>query len=179
MRICFVCLGNLCRSPAAAAVFADLAAAAGLAVTVDSAGTVAAHPGRPAHEHAVAEAARRGITIEHHSRRFTVDDFGRFDLVVALDTARAGDLTALAPDDEARAKIVLLRSFVPGADDLDVADPYGLPAVAYRDMFDDLQVACRALVDHLSVPSAGFEPAHTAPEADALSPELRGREAEG
>ena len=152
VRICFVCLGNLCRSPAAAAVFADLAAAAGLAVTVDSAGTTAAHPGRPAHEHAVAEAARRGITIDHQARRFTVDDFDRFDLVVALDSARAGDLDALAPDDEARGKIVLLRSYVPGAaDDLDVADPYGHPAVAYRDMFDELEVACRCLVDRLLV----------------------------
>jgi protein-tyrosine phosphatase len=148
VRICFVCLGNICRSPAAAAVFAQQASAAGLAVTVDSAGTSRYHLGEPAHPSSRAEAIRRGIAIDHHrARQFTPADFDRFDVVVAMDRANERDLRRLAPDDEARGKIVLLRSFdrVPTGD-VDVPDPWGLPPSAYVEMFDVVEAACEGLV---------------------------------
>ena len=97
VRICFVCLGNICRSPAAAAVFLARAAAAGIDVTVESAGTGDYHIGEGAHPSTMAEAGRRGITIEHSARQFTVADFDRFDLVVAMDGANRRDLLRLAP----------------------------------------------------------------------------------
>jgi protein-tyrosine phosphatase len=148
VRVCFVCLGNICRSPAAAAVFAEQAAAAGLAVAVDSAGTSRYHLGEPAHPDTLAEGSRRGFAIGHHrARQFTAADFGRFDLVVAMDRSNATELRRLAPDDEARAKIVLLRSFERAADDeSDVPDPWGLPPRAYTQMFDVIEVACAGLV---------------------------------
>ena len=112
MRICFVCLGNICRSPAAAAVFADLAAADGVDVTVDSAGTSRYHLGEaPARAHAGRGAAaghRRSTTA---ARQFTAADFDRFDLVVAMDAANRRDLLRLAPDDAARAKVVHAAAF--------------------------------------------------------------------
>jgi protein-tyrosine phosphatase len=151
VRICFVCLGNICRSPAAAAVFASKAAAAGLAVEVDSAGTSRYHLGEPAHANTLAEAAQRGIEIEHRARQFSPADFDRFDLVVAMDEANLGELSRLAPDDEARGKIVLLRSFATaGSEDQDVPDPWGLPPSAYVDMFDIVESACDGLVAHVA-----------------------------
>jgi protein-tyrosine phosphatase len=153
VRICFVCLGNICRSPAAAAVFARLAEEAALAVTVDSAGTGPYHLGERPHEHTRAEAHRRGITVEHPARRFTADDFARFDLVVAMDRANERALRRLAPDKAAQAKIVLLRSFDPDTPDddaPDVPDPFGRPRSVYADMFDLLDPACRGLLDHVA-----------------------------
>jgi protein-tyrosine phosphatase len=156
VRICFVCLGNICRSPAAAAVFRQLAAADGVEVTVDSAGTSRYHLGEHPHEHTTAEARRLGITIDHRARQFTAADFDRFDLVVAMDAANHRDLLRLAPDDDARAKVVMLRSFAEGVDgrgDLDVPDPWGRPPAAYAEMYDLLDAACRGLVDHVRTPS--------------------------
>jgi len=145
VRICFVCLGNICRSPAAAAVFARKARDAGLAVTVESAGTSRYHLGEDAHPNTLEEAARRGVAIEHRARQFTADDFGRFDLVVAMDESNRRALRDLAPDDEARSKIVLLRSFATGGDH-DVPDPWGLPPSAYSTMFNIIETACDGLV---------------------------------
>ena len=70
-----MCLGNICRSPAAEAVFAELAAADGVDVTVDSAGTSRYHLGESPHEHTRGEARRRGIAIDHRGRQFTAADF--------------------------------------------------------------------------------------------------------
>jgi len=144
VRVCFVCLGNICRSPAAEAVFADLAAADGVAVEVDSAGTSRYHLDEHPHEHTRAEARRRGIPIDHRGRQFTAGDFDRFDVVVAMDAANRRDLLRLAPDDAARAKVTMLQ--VAGAD-VEVPDPWGLPPAAYAEMFDLLHEACRDLLD--------------------------------
>ena len=144
MRICFVCLGNICRSPAAQAVFAELAATAGVAVEVDSAGTSRYHLDEGPHEHTRAEAARRGIPIDHRGRQFTAADFARFDVVVAMDAANRRDLLRLAPDGAARSKVTMLQ--VDGVD-VEVPDPWGLPPAAYAAMFDLLHDACRDLLE--------------------------------
>jgi low molecular weight protein-tyrosine phosphatase len=150
VRICFVCLGNICRSPTAAAVFARKAADAGLMVTVDSAGTSRYHLGEPAHPDTLAEAARRGVTIDHRANQFTSGDFDRFDLVVAMDESNRRELERLAPDDGAREKLVLLRSFAPGGTDHDVPDPWGRPPSAHAEMFDVIEAACDGLVAHVA-----------------------------
>jgi protein-tyrosine phosphatase len=116
-------------------------------VTVDSAGTSRYHLGEPAHPSSRAEAVRRGIALDRHrARQFTPADFDQFDVVVAMDRANERDLRRLAPDDEARGRIVLLRSFdrVPTAD-VDVPDPWGLPPSAYVEMFDVVEAACEGL----------------------------------
>lgn len=152
VRICFVCLGNICRSPAAEAVFADVAQREGLTVDVASAGTSGYHVGDPPHEHTRAEARRRGLSMHHRGQRFTAADFDHFDLVVAMDSANVRELRRLAPDAGAEKKIVLLRSFDPDSDpagDLELADPWGLPAREFAAMFDAIERAASGLVDHL------------------------------
>ncbi len=126
IRVCCVCLGNICRSPTAESVLAHLVTEAGLeeAIEVDSAGTSAWHVGERPDARSNAAARRHGIPLRGHSRQFRVEDFQRFDYVVAMDRANLRDLLNLAPDDSARARVSLLRSHDPEADGQDVPDPY-------------------------------------------------------
>ncbi len=168
-RICFVCLGNICRSPMAAVVLRSLAAEAGVAMAVDSAGTGSWHVGGPADRSAAAALSRRGYDGSRHiARQFGPADFGRYDLVVGLDGHNVADLRRLAPDDAAAAKIRLLRDFDPGAPDTDtpepdardpdardpdappadrdVPDPYGGPDAGFDRALDLVEAACRGLL---------------------------------
>ena len=129
MRILFVCMGNICRSPTAEAVMRALLRAEGLeqAVAIDSAGTGGWHAGDPPDARAVAAARSRDLVVEGEARRVTAEDFEDFDLLLAMDRDNERELLARAPDDEARAKVRLLREFDPAAaaaGDLDVPDPY-------------------------------------------------------
>ncbi len=150
MRLCFVCLGNICRSPTAEAVMRKLLDDAGVAhVTIDSAGTGDWHLGDPPDTRARDVARRRGIAMDHRAQKFTAADLDRFDLVLAMDRNNLRDLRAMARSDEARAKIRLLRSFDPGASSPDVPDPYyGKPA-DFEHVFDVCEAACRGLLEHV------------------------------
>ena len=126
MRVLAVCLGNICRSPAAEAALAEAASDAGVDIEVDSAGTGAYHVGEPPDERMRRAAARAGLAISGRARQFEPTDFGRFDLIVVMDRANLRDVVELAPDEEAIDRVRLFRSFDPeaDADDLDVPDPY-------------------------------------------------------
>ena len=148
VRICFVCLGNICRSPTAEAVMAHRLAEAGLSgrVLVESAGTGHWHVGEPPDQRAAAEARRRGITMRSRARQFRPGDFEQFDLVLAMDHE---NLERLAPDEEARRKVALFRAFDPAAEDLAVPDPYFGGSEGFAHVFDLVDSACRGLLDHL------------------------------
>ncbi len=170
LRICFVCLGNICRSPTAEAVMARLLEEQGLSerIEVDSAGTGGWHVGDPPDERATAEASRRGIPMRGRARQFHVGDFSFFDLVVAMDRRNLADLHDLALEPDHHDKVVLLRSFDPSAtgagDDLDVPDPYYGGPDGFSHVFDLVEAACRNLLDHVRVdlgePSDGAPPDH-------------------
>lgn len=151
VRLCFVCLGNICRSPTAEAVMAHHLAEAGLSsrVRVESAGTGHWHVGEPPDRRAAAEARRRGITMRSRARQFRPDDFEQFDLVLAMDHENLRDLERLAPHEEARRKLALLRAFDPAAEDLTVPDPYFGGPEGFAHVFDLVDSACRGLLDHL------------------------------
>jgi protein-tyrosine phosphatase len=152
VRICFVCLGNICRSPAAEAVMLHRVREAGLegAVHVESAGTGAWHVGEPPDRRAAAEARRRGIEMPGTARQFAREDFGRFDLVLAMDEENAAHLRRLAPGPEQAARIRLLREFDPGAgSDLAVPDPYYGDADGFAEVFDLVDAACMGLLERL------------------------------
>ena len=154
-RVCFVCLGNICRSPTAEAImehrlgFEEM----GVHVEVESAGTGSWHAGHPPDERARDEATRRGIPMGGTARQFEADDFVRFDLVMAMDADNAAVLRSLAPDDAARAKVHLLREFDPEAHgDLDVPDPYFGGQQGFADVFDMVDRSVIALIGHIATP---------------------------
>jgi protein-tyrosine phosphatase len=158
MRILFVCMGNICRSPTAEGVMRGLLRAEGLdaAVEIESAGTGGWHAGSAPDERAVAAARLRDVVVEGAARQVTAEDFERFDLLLAMDRENERELLARAPDRQARAKVRLLREFDPAsvaAGDLDVPDPYYGGPHGFDRVLDQVEAACRGLLDE--VRSAG------------------------
>ncbi|WP_116947708.1 low molecular weight protein-tyrosine-phosphatase [Jiangella endophytica] len=137
-RVCVVCAGNICRSPIAEFVLRHRLEGAGLGdlVTVDSAGTGGWHAGQQADPRALAALHDHGYDgSDHRARQFRREWFADVDLVLALDRDNFADLSTLAPDDDARAKVQLLRSYDPDAeagDDTEVPDPYYGDAAAFE-----------------------------------------------
>lgn len=153
IRVCFVCLGNICRSPTAEAVFRRRAADAGLAHAwvIESAGTGGHHEGEPADRRSRAHGAKRGYELSGRARQFRRADFERFDLVLAMDASNEAALRRLAPDDAARSKIGLFRRYDPGAPaGAEVPDPYyGGPSG-----FDEVLDLCERAADGLLAAAA-------------------------
>ena len=154
MRLLFVCLGNICRSPTAEGTMRALVEEAGLGrqVQLDSAGTGAWHVGEPPDRRAIAAARARGIELHGAAREVTRTDFDDFDLVLAMDRSNMRALRRLAPSEEAREKVRLLREFDPasaGATDLDVPDPYYGAAGGFDEVLDLVQAACAGLLDYI------------------------------
>jgi protein-tyrosine phosphatase len=147
VKLLFVCLGNICRSPTAEGVMRHLVRERGLEdrIELDSAGTGGWHVGSPPDARSTEAAARRGIVLEGSARRFSVEDFDRFDLILAMDGDNLRDLRALAPDAEAAAKVRLLRG--PG---LDVPDPYYGDGDGFEVVLDHVEEACRRLLDEIA-----------------------------
>lgn len=147
--LAFVCLGNICRSPTAAAVMVQLVDEAGLAdrISVESAGTAGWHIGNGPDPRTVAAAARRGIPMPHVARQFTVADFTRFDLVLAMDHDNVEALRRIAPDDAAHAKVRLLREFDPASPaGAVVPDPYYGGPAGFEEVIDLTRSACEGLL---------------------------------
>ena len=154
MRILFVCMGNICRSPTAEGVMHALLREEGLdgCIELDSAGTGSWHAGAPPDARAVAAARGRGITLEGAAREVSAADFEDFDLLLAMDRENERDLLARAPDAAARAKVRLLREFdseAVAAGDLDVPDPYYRGPHGFEHVLDLVQAACRGLLDEV------------------------------
>lgn len=127
MKIAVVCLGNICRTPIAAAVLRRALADAGLddRIELTSAGTADFHVGKPADERARAVLRTRGYDEAHTARQFTAADLREHDLVLAMDRSNLADLRGLSDDPDEQAKVVLFRSFDPSAPtDAEVPDPY-------------------------------------------------------
>jgi protein-tyrosine phosphatase len=151
LRLLFVCLGNICRSPTAEATMRALVREAGLEreVELDSAGTGAWHAGSAPDERATAAAARRGIALEGSARRVRAEDFDDFDLILAMDLSNLEELRRMAPSEDARAKVRLLREFDPASvetGDLDVPDPYYGDGDGFEHVLDHVQAACSGLL---------------------------------
>ncbi len=121
-------------------------------VVVESAGTSDWHVGDAADRRAAEEARGRGITMDGCARQFTPADFARYDLVLAMDHSNRADLLAIAPGEEAAARVRLLREFDPAAadaGDLAVPDPYFGGPDGFVHVFDLVDAACQGLIDHL------------------------------
>jgi len=154
VKVLFVCLGNICRSPLAEAAFRAEAERVGLDTEVDSAGTGGWHRGEPPDRRAIAAARRNGVDISNlRARQVQAEDFERFDLIVALDRENLADLEAIRPEGS-RAALSLLLDHVRGREGEAVADPYYGDDSHFDITWRDVTEAARALADTLAKEAA-------------------------
>ncbi|MFF4099864.1 low molecular weight protein-tyrosine-phosphatase [Streptomyces sp. NPDC001903] len=150
-RVCFVCTGNICRSPMAESVFRARVTEAGLdaLVEVDSAGTGGWHEGDGADPRTVTVLEAAGYEQNHRARQFRASWFAGLDLVIALDAGHLRDLRALAPTPEDAAKVRLLRTYDPSAkaEDADVPDPYYGSLDGFEQCLELVEAASAGLLD--------------------------------
>lgn len=155
VRVLFVCLGNICRSPAAHGAFDRAVAEAGRSADfeTDSCGTGSWHTGELADPRIRAVAKRHGVDLTHRARAFDPADFATFDLIFAMDRQNLADLLRLAPDEAARAKVRLFRTLDPARGSSDeVPDPYYGTERDFEEVWAMADRAARALLDELSRP---------------------------
>lgn len=151
-RILFVCLGNICRSPAAEAMMQTLADRAGLKneIFLDSAGTYGGHAGERADARMRRAAAARGIDITHRSRQVREEDFERFDMIIAMDDNNYEALFRLAPSREAQFKIFRFREFLRRHPDWSyIPDPYYEGHEGFELVLDLLEDGCSTLLSEI------------------------------
>ncbi|HEX3594079.1 MAG TPA: low molecular weight protein-tyrosine-phosphatase [Polyangiaceae bacterium] len=151
VRVCFVCLGNICRSPTAEAVMRALVERAGLSshIEVESAGTGDWHAGQPADTRSIAAARRRGFEMDGRARQFVAGDWERFDYVLAMDRSNHDNLRALLPKGDPGPKLRLLRSFDPASPPgASVPDPY-YGTDGFDQVIDLCVAACGPLLEHI------------------------------
>ena len=152
VRLLFVCLGNICRSPLAEGVFAHLARDAGVdrLFEVDSAGTGAWHVGEAPDPRSIETAARRGIELRGRARKVMAEDFSTFDLILAMDHDNLMELERLCDTEASRARVTLLREFDPESqENLNVPDPYYGGPDGFDRVFDIVHRACSVLLEEL------------------------------
>ena len=150
--ILFVCLGNICRSPTAEAVFRAKAQRAGLAsrLAIDSAGTGSWHVGNPPDWRAVAHASKRGYDLSPlRARQVARADFSRFGRIFAMDRSNLADLERMRPPDHA-GHLGLLLDLVPQHRGRDVPDPYDGGDAGFETVLDLIESASDALVMRLA-----------------------------
>ncbi len=150
MKVLFVCLGNICRSPTAAGVFRKYLAASPLAdkVSVDSAGTADWHTGKAPDPRTCAAALKRGYDLSKlQARQATAEDFHEFDLILAMDNSNLANLEALRPaNSRAELDLLLQRYDLPRSE---VPDPYYGGEQGFEDVLNLLENASQALLAEL------------------------------
>lgn len=152
MRICFVCQGNIIRSPLAEHIFLQLADEKGVVekYLVNSAGTIAYHEGEKPDRRMRQIAAERGLVYSGIARQFNRDDFDRYDLIIAMDNANRRSLQSWAVTTEQQNKIHLMREFDPqGKPNLDVPDPYYGGPDGFVSTFEIVKRSCEGLMEAL------------------------------
>lgn len=147
--VLFVCLGNICRSPAAEGIADSLAQQHGWEsrIKIDSAGTAGYHVGKQADSRMIAAAQRRGVELHSRSRKLQPEDLMEFDLVVAMDRENLSDILALC--DCPRSSVKLLSEFLDDQWPADVPDPYYGGEEGFETVLDMLEAACPKILESL------------------------------
>lgn len=156
--VLFVCLGNICRSPTAEAVFRERAARAGLGhrILVASAGIGDWHVGEPPDRRAIAHAAKRGYDLRKlRARQVCEEDFERFRWILAMDEKNLRELIALRPEDH-EGHVGLFLDLAPELGVREVPDPYYGGADGFERVLDLIEAACDSLLEKIGgdLPSA-------------------------
>lgn len=149
-KICFVCLGNICRSPTAEGIFQNLVSERGLDTyfEIDSAGTSAYHEGESANSKSQNTAKKYGITLHSRARQLKPGDLDYYDLILAMDQENLSNIKQLA-NGVHEGKIGLLRDFDPKPGDGEVPDPYFGGLRGFEKVFRIVKRSCENLLDEL------------------------------
>lgn len=150
-KICFVCLGNICRSPTAEGVFQHLVKERDLEsyFEIDSAGTSAYHVGESANSRSQQTAKQHGITLHSKARQFDSFDLEYFDLILAMDQENLSNIKRLNNGKPDNANIGMLRDFDPKPGDGEVPDPYHGGIQGFENVFQIVRRSCENLLDQL------------------------------
>ena len=151
VKVLFVCMGNICRSPSAEGVFKDKVSATGLddKIHIDSAGTHAYHIGNPPDPRSQAAAIKRDYDLStQRARKVKINDFDEFDYVIAMDMSNEDDLQAICPSGMEE-KIHLFLNFSNNTDKKEVPDPYYGGGNGFETVLDLIEDAADGLIAHL------------------------------
>jgi protein-tyrosine phosphatase len=150
-KVLFVCLGNICRSPAAHGIFEHIVNENGMQdrIEIDSAGTYSGHRGELPDRRMRNAALYRGYALAHRSRPVSSLDFLEFDMIVAMDDNNYEDLMHLAPSVEATHKIKKMANFFATHKISYVPDPYYMGVEGFSMVLDLLEEGCANLYDHI------------------------------
>ncbi|MGF1670495.1 MAG: low molecular weight protein-tyrosine-phosphatase [Balneolaceae bacterium] len=150
-KICFVCLGNICRSPTAEGVMQHLVDERDLSsyFYIDSSGTSAYHIGEPANNKSREVARRYGVELQSRARKFEADDLADFDLILAMDRENLANVKRIANGNSNEAEIMLLRDFDPSVHSGEVPDPYYGGIEGFEKVFKIVRRSCESLLDEL------------------------------
>jgi protein-tyrosine phosphatase len=150
-KLCFVCLGNICRSPTAEGIMQHLVNERGLSAyfEVDSAGTSAYHTGEGANVHSQEIANSHGIELHSRSMRLESFDLDYFDLLLAMDRSNETNIHQLAGNNKYQQKIKLLRDYDPSPGEPEVPDPYFGGLKGFKTVFDIVYRCCENLLNEL------------------------------
>jgi protein-tyrosine phosphatase len=151
IKVLFVCMGNICRSPTAHGVFRRLVEARGLGehIETDSAGTHAYHVGNPPDERAQACALRRGYELSGLcARRVNETDFDYYDYILAMDRENLHNLKSICPGEHS-GKLALFMRYAQDTDESEVPDPYYGGSRGFERVLDMIEAASEGLLTHL------------------------------
>lgn len=151
-KILFVCLGNICRSPAAEGIFLHKVEQRNLSnlFEVDSAGTSGYHQGELPDKRMRHHGQLRGYCFNSRSRKFVASDFDKFDYIVCMDESNVGNVTQLAVTLQEKDKIYRMTDFLRQKTHDHVPDPYYSGAEGFELVIDLLEDACEGLLDYLT-----------------------------
>ena len=148
IKVVFVCLGNICRSPLAEGIFKKMLIEENLhnKIYADSAGTAAYHIGDQPDKRSIEIAHKYGIVLEHEGRQFSRNDLHEFDYIIAMDSKNYAGIKGLG---EGKGKVVLMRDFDEHGSGKDVPDPYYGGIEGFEEVYNMAHRSCAALLEHI------------------------------